>query len=93
MENAEQILEAALRLPVESSERWDLVMDLHRRGDLATFQAPSALVSRPEPVTRALGVDVLAQLGAYSEVSLHDRPFRTQAVQLLLDRLPEEHDP
>jgi HEAT repeat protein len=93
MESPEQILEAALRLPVDSSERWSFVEELHKRGDSATFRAASAFVASSDPVRRGLGVDVLAQLGAYPNVPVQDRPFSAQTVRLLLDHLPEERDP
>ena len=87
------MLDAALRLAVESPERWELVTELHKRADEATFQAASALVASPDPVVRGLGVDVLAQAGAYLNVPTEARPFRSETVQLLLDRLQVEGDP
>ena len=93
MESPEQLLETAVNLPVESWERWELVQDLHKRGDLETFQAATALVDSSDPVRRSLGVDVLAQLGAYPNVPVEDRPFAPKTVRLLLDHLQNECDP
>jgi HEAT repeat protein len=39
-----------------------------------------------------LGVDVLAQLGAESNVSVEQRPFAAPAAKLLLDHLPAEEN-
>jgi hypothetical protein len=85
MKRPDSIFRRALALPAESHERWDQVVALHKRGDHATFRAAADLVESPDPATRMLGVDVLAQLGAESNVSVEQRPFAAPAAKLLLD--------
>jgi HEAT repeat protein len=90
MERPQAIFSRALALPAESHERWNQVVALHKRGDHATFRAAADLVESPDPATRTLAIDVLAQLGAEPNVRLERRPFAAPAAKLLLDRLPTE---
>jgi HEAT repeat protein len=90
MERPEAIFSRALALPAESHERWDQVVALHKRGDQATFSAAADLVDSPDPITRTLAVDVLAQLGAEPNVGVEQRRFAAPAAQMLLDHLPAE---
>lgn len=88
MKSPESTLAAALVLGPDSHERWDLVVVLHKRGDAATFRAAATLVPSPDPAQRALGADVLAQLGAPAD----ERPFSVQSVDRLLHQLIIEQD-
>ncbi|GAA0957203.1 HEAT repeat domain-containing protein [Virgisporangium aurantiacum] len=79
---------------------WQYVSFLHLRGDRETFDAARALCRSDEPARRALGADILAQLGAVTvtsaeetaSVPVEQRPFRAASITLLLDVIADETD-
>ncbi|MCY1044814.1 HEAT repeat domain-containing protein [Corallococcus sp. bb12-1] len=81
----EALVAAALRGELESSEAWEAVDALHRRGGEAVFLAASALLRSPRPKERVRGADILAQLTQPSDV-------RPRCVERMLPMLQEEAD-
>jgi HEAT repeat protein len=85
-------------LAVGEDSRSDYTAFLHLRGDGQSFEVARTLCSDADPVRRALGADILGQLGAVRRsadgttvIVPHDeRPFRPPAVTLLLDLAPTE---
>lgn len=92
MKSPEEEIEEALREDPDSDERWEHVVGLHRRGDEATFRAAASLLDNEEPARRALGADILAQLGAARDVPVAERKYAGPAVDLLLERVGAESD-
>lgn len=71
---------------------WNAVMELQRRGGKAEFDAASGLCSDTDPGKRALGVDILSQLGYRESSDQSERKYYVHSVDLLLDLLDrEEH--
>lgn len=93
MERPEDTINRALAEPIDSDERWHFVTVLHERGDDATFRAAVALIDSPDADRRALGADILAQLGAVKGISVEKRPFAAPAAELLIERIDREEDP
>ena len=93
MKPAREVVEAALREEPDSHERWHHVVTLHKRGDDESFLAAAELLDSPNPDRRALGADILAQLGAAPGVPVEDRPLAGPAFQLLLQRIGMEPHP
>ena len=68
---------------------WQYISFLHLRGDRETFDAARALCRSDEPNRRALGADILAQLGALTvtsaektaSVPVEERPFRAPSAR------------
>lgn len=84
----EQVLAAARRDPSrEADERWELLRELHRRGDETTRDAALEWCASPEPLVRCLGADVLGQLG-FAEGFPHARESEPVLMALLQD--PDE---
>jgi hypothetical protein len=76
----EQALTNARVDPVlQSDDYWMYVRTLHLRPDPAIFEQAVALCSDGEPLARAVGADVLAQLGAHTGVQEH--PFANESAQ------------
>lgn len=80
-------------LAVDEDSRPEYTAFLHLRGDRETFEMAATLCGDADPVRRALGADILGQLGAIrvstddtAVIVPHDeRPFRVPAATLLLD--------
>jgi hypothetical protein len=80
-------------LAVDEDSRPEYTAFLHLRGDRETFEVARTLCGDSDPVRRALGADILGQLGAVRlsadgttvTVPHDERPFRVPAVTLLLD--------
>jgi len=87
--NPQDLIERALAEPADSESRWTHVMSLHRLGDEETFRGAVELCRSDEPARRTLGVEILGQLGADKPRA----PYRSQAVEILLQALPREGDP
>lgn len=84
----ERVLAAARRDPSrEADERWELLRELHRRGDQAIFDAAIEWCRSPEPLVRCLGADVLGQLG-FADDFPHARPSEPVLMAMLQD--PDE---
>ncbi|NNB94665.1 hypothetical protein HI113_12210 [Corallococcus exiguus] len=81
----ETLVATALRGVPESSEAWEAIYALHRRGGNAVFDAASALLRSRLPQERARGADILAQLERPSDV-------RSSAADRMLPLLLEEQD-
>jgi HEAT repeat protein len=76
---------------------WELVVRLHRRGDLETLIAARTLVASPDPARRTLGADIAAQLGiaplgATLGRTLAEHPLHAQCLALLLALAESEVD-
>lgn len=70
---------------------WDAVRELQRRNDEETYTAATALTRDADLDRRALGVDILGQLGfALNE---RDRAFREPTIELLLELVEREREP
>jgi HEAT repeat protein len=88
---AEATVDQLIREALEAAEatgerRWSVIHALQRRGDAETFEAAGRLCQGERPAERALGADVLGQLGA------PELPFRDQAVAPLAALCePHEH--
>lgn len=93
MKSAREVVQDALGEEPDSFERWDHIVVLHGRGDEETFVAAVELLDSSDPDHRAVGVDILAQLGAALGVPVEQRPFRGPSFRLLLQRLNTETHP
>jgi HEAT repeat protein len=81
-----KLIAAALELGDEDDERWEIVTALQDRGDDEVFAAACDLCLSPEPRSRVLGADILAQGRAKLKA------LREQTVPLLLDVFAHETD-
>ncbi len=81
-----ELIKYALAEPDEDKAS-DAVAALHLRGTRDVFDAARDLCASDDPERRALGADILGQLGT------PDRPFLEESVDILLRMLATEHDP
>jgi HEAT repeat protein len=82
----EQAVAAAHRdVTREAEDRWNIIRELHRRGEEATRDAAFEWCASPEPLVRCLGADVLGQLG-YTETS---HPYAGQSEPVLVAMLED----
>jgi len=86
-----ELLEQAVRLAVDdpsgqAEERWEVVRELHARGEPMIFERAVEWCASDRPLERALGADVLAQLGAMSRP---ERPFARQSTPILGELLAD----
>ncbi|WP_147445495.1 HEAT repeat domain-containing protein [Corallococcus aberystwythensis] len=79
------LVAVALRGVPESSEAWEAIYALRRRGGEKVFAAASALLRSPLPRERARGADILAQLEQPPDL-------RSRAADLMLPLLSREKD-
>lgn len=80
----EELLEWAL---IDAGERrWRHIAELHRRGGREVFEAAIDLCRDKRPRRRALGADILGQLG------LDDRPFLDERLEELVALMEGEED-
>ena len=83
-----QALVSARNEPVlESDEYWARITALHFRADRGVFEEAVALCSKPDPVLRAVGADILAQLGVREGVA--EYPFADESVATLVSLLSD----
>lgn len=80
-----EIIAAYLRAQREGDASCSLAT-VHYRGGLQEFQSGLALLSSPDPFERAVGADVLGQLG------WQDRAFLEESVDALLAALRDPHE-
>jgi HEAT repeats len=86
------LIEAAL--PAKDEDTWfHYVSKLRVRSSPLAFDAACRLTESDDPDGRALGADILAQLGWSDGVPVEHRRYRDQSVTQLLGRLEREHDP
>lgn len=84
----DQALTVARRAPdPDAEDRWALIHELRRRPTAAVFEAASEWCYGAHAADRALGADVLAQLGTPSPEGI--RPFAAAATPTLLDLLSD----
>jgi hypothetical protein len=67
---------------LQSNDYWMYVRALHLRSDQAVFQQAVSLCSDTDPLVRAVGADILAQLGTREEY-----PFSTESAPVLISLL------
>jgi hypothetical protein len=72
----------------DSEERWALVSALHRRPEQGVFDQAAAWCGSSKATERALGADILGQLGASSRPQLW--PFAAESTPILVQLF---HDP
>ena len=91
-ESTTELLARALELsrgdPVgETHERWDVIVELHRRPEEVVARKALGWCSSEDPIEQVLGIDILGQLG-FAEGRL---PFREESLPVL-EGLLSEHD-
>jgi HEAT repeat protein len=69
---------------LQSEDYWTYVRALHSRSDRSVFEAVS-LCSGQDPLTRAVGADVLAQLG--TKAGIEEYPFADESAPVLISLL------
>jgi HEAT repeat protein len=78
---------------LQSDEYWAQVRALHFRAGRDVFEEAVGLCANPDPISRAVGADILAQLGVRKGASVADYPFADESapilVALLADREPQ----
>lgn len=81
------LVKRALAQSDDSEMYWKCVCQLHLRGTEEVFNAAAGLCSKNKNSSRALGSDVLGQLGT------PDRPFREPSLKLLWSTLESSKSP
>ncbi len=82
----QQSLAFARSEPVlESDEYWTRISALHFRPDRSLFEEAVGLCSSPDPILRAVGADILAQLGVREGVA--EYPFADESEPTLVSLL------
>jgi HEAT repeat protein len=87
---------AGARREVPEDDRDDQVphlVALQARPTREVFDAAVQLVARDDPAERELGVRILRELGDYDGDGAGRRPFSSEAIPLLIERLDRETDP
>ena len=74
------LIAVALAGDPDSDEYWQIVYELHRRGDRETFESARDLSLEANETARVLGVTILAQLG-FTE----GRPFLEESLPLVMN--------
>ncbi|WP_433789780.1 HEAT repeat domain-containing protein [Actinoplanes sp. CA-252034] len=67
----------------DDDRRWELISHLHRHGGREAVEIAARSAGHPDPARRLLAADVLGQF----------RPFREEALTLLLTMVRDESDP
>jgi HEAT repeat protein len=86
-----ELIAALLSTPDDEDAWRPALVELHRRPTRETFDAATRLLASDTTLERALGVEILGQLGGSGTDP--DRAFREETVLLLLDLLAQEHEP
>ena len=82
--SSDELVRVALAAPEpDDDDRWDAIRALHLRGGQVEFDLAVALSQSAELKARALGADMLAQLGFYSEKFT----FPVESVNILIELL------
>jgi HEAT repeat protein len=89
--STDELLNIALTYPQASTDEeehiaWDAVRALHYRATREVLDAARTLCESDDPGKRAVGVDILGQLG------VPDRAFPDECLTILLALLAKEHD-
>lgn len=71
--------------PMAIDPYWDRVGTMHERGGATEFEASRTLVASTDPIERALGCDILGQLG-------WGKTFVEESVDLLIERLADTNE-
>jgi hypothetical protein len=83
-----QTLALARSEPVlQSDDYWTHIRALHFRSDRNVFDEAVGLSASPDPISRAVGADILAQLGVREGVT--EYPFADESVPILVDLLAD----
>jgi HEAT repeat protein len=73
----------------QSDEYWAHVRALHFRSGRDVFEEAARLCANPDPILRAVGADVLAQLGVRKGATIADYPFAEESVPILVPLLAD----
>ena len=80
-------------LSCSRTRTWAHIRALHFRGNRDVFEEAVGLGANPDPIPRAVGADILAQLGVRKGASVADYPSADESapilVALLADREPQ----
>jgi len=72
---------------LQSDDYWMYVRALQSRSDRAVFDQALSLCSGQDPLTRAVGADVLAQLGTHA--GIEEYPFADESASVLISLLSD----
>jgi HEAT repeat protein len=72
---------------LQSDEYWAHIRALHYRSGSDVFEEAVGLCASPDPISRAVGADILAQLGVRDAVA--DYPFADESVPMLVSLLAD----
>lgn len=72
---------------LESDEYWEHVQTLHLRAGRDVFEAAVRLCANADPIARAVGANILAQLGVRDGVAEH--PFADESAPVLVGLLSD----
>ena len=82
--SSDELVSLALAAPeLDDDDRWEAIRALHHRGGQTEFDLAAALTQSAEVKARALGADMLAQLGFYSAKFT----FPVESVNILIELL------
>ncbi|NOT60083.1 MAG: hypothetical protein HOP19_07645 [Acidobacteria bacterium] len=82
--SSEELVKIALAAPeLDDDDRWEAIRTLHHRGGQTEFDLAVALTQSAEARARALGADILAQLGFYFKTFT----FPIESVSILIELL------
>lgn len=74
---------------LQSDEYWAHVRVLHFRSGRDVFEEAVELCANPDPVSRVVGADILAQLGVRKGARVADYPFAGESVPMLVSLLAD----
>jgi HEAT repeat protein len=84
---------ALARAAQDEDAYWEVVTELHKRGEKRTFELASVLCDSFAAGERCLGADVLAQLGTQPGAAPAESPFASAAGDVLIRVLGEDDEP
>lgn len=74
---------------LQSDEYWAHIRALHFRANRDVFEEAVGLCANPDPISRAVGADILAQLGVRKGASVADYPFADESAPILVALLAD----